>query len=175
MKRLRLPLLLVALAAGLYLAIVPPARREQAAAEREYAQVREQAQRLRVRLATQRRFSGDELEARARDGAAAVKALRAAALRATEIGAKAILKGTRVDGIYDRDPEKDGRAVMLPRLTYFDVLEKSLRVMDSTAITMAMEQHIPIIVFKMLEPGNMKRVVLGEAVGTIVETHGDER
>ena len=99
----------------------------------------------------------------------------AAALRATEIGAEAILKGTRVDGIYDRDPEKDGQAVMLPRLTYFDVLEKSLRVMDSTAITMAMEQHIPIIVFKMLEPGNMKRVVLGEAVGTIVETHGDER
>jgi uridylate kinase len=99
----------------------------------------------------------------------------AAALRATEIGAEAILKGTRVEGIYDRDPEKDGQAVMLPRLTYFDVLEKSLRVMDSTAITMAMEQHIPIIVFKMLEPGNMKRVVLGEAVGTIVETHGDER
>ena len=99
----------------------------------------------------------------------------AAALRATEIGAQAILKGTRVAGIYDRDPEKDGQAVMLPRLTYFDVLEKSLRVMDSTAITMAMEQHIPIIVFKMLEPGNMKRVVLGEAVGTIVETHGDER
>ena len=99
----------------------------------------------------------------------------AAALRATEIGAEAILKGTRVDGIYDRDPEKDGQAVMLPRLTYFDVLEKSLRVMDSTAITMAMEQHIPIIVFKMLEPGNMKKVVLGEEVGTIVETRGDER
>lgn len=99
----------------------------------------------------------------------------AAALRATEIGAVAILKGTRVAGIYDRDPEKDSRAVLLPRLTYFDVLEKSLRVMDSTAITMAMEQHIPIIVFKMLEPGNMKKVVLGEAVGTIVETHGDER
>jgi uridylate kinase len=99
----------------------------------------------------------------------------AAALRATEIGAMAILKGTRVDGIYDRDPEKDGQAVLLPRLTYFEVLEKSLRVMDSTAITMAMEQHIPIIVFKMLEPGNMKKVVLGEAVGTIVETRGDER
>jgi uridylate kinase len=99
----------------------------------------------------------------------------AAALRATEIGADAILKGTRVEGIFDRDPEKDAQARLLPRLTYFDVLEKSLRVMDSTAITMAMEQHIPIIVFKMLEPGNMKRVVLGEAVGTIVETHGDER
>jgi uridylate kinase len=99
----------------------------------------------------------------------------AAALRATEIGAEAILKGTRVAGIYDRDPEKNAQARMLPRLTYFDVLEKSLRVMDSTAITMAMEQHIPIIVFKLLEPGNMKKVVLGEMVGTIVETRGDER
>jgi uridylate kinase len=99
----------------------------------------------------------------------------AAALRATEIGAEAILKGTRVAGIYDRDPEKDAQAQMLPRLTYFEVLEKSLRVMDSTAITMAMEQHIPIIVFKLLEPGNMKKVVLGEMVGTIVETRGDER
>jgi uridylate kinase len=99
----------------------------------------------------------------------------AAALRATEIGAEAILKGTRVAGIYDRDPEKDAQAQMLPRLTYFDVLEKSLRVMDSTAITMAMEQHIPIIVFKLLEPGNMKKVVLGEVVGTIVETRRDER
>jgi uridylate kinase len=99
----------------------------------------------------------------------------AGALRATEIGAQAILKGTRVAGIYDRDPEKDDRARLLTRLTYFDVLEKSLRVMDSTAITMAMEQHIPIIVFKLLEPGNMKRVVLGEAVGTIVEKRDDER
>jgi uridylate kinase len=99
----------------------------------------------------------------------------AAALRATEIGAQAILKGTKVAGIYDRDPEKDDRAQMLPRLTYFEVLEKSLRVMDSTAITMAMEQHIPIIVFKLLEQGNMKKVVLGEKVGTIVEKRGDER
>jgi len=64
---------------------------------------------------------------------------------------------------------------LLPRLTYFEVLEKSLRVMDSTAIIMAMEQHIPIIVFKLLEPGNMKKVVLGETVGTIVEKRGDER
>ena len=99
----------------------------------------------------------------------------AAALRATEIGADAILKGTRVAGIYDRDPEKDAQAQMIPRLTYFEVLEKSLRVMDSTAITMAMEQNIPIIVFKLLEPGNMKKVVLGETVGTIVEKRGDER
>jgi len=99
----------------------------------------------------------------------------AAALRATEIRAEAILKGTRVAGIYDRDPEKDSGAQMLPRLTYFDVLEKSLRVMDSTAITMSMEQNIPIIVFKLLEPENMKKVVLGEILGTIVEKRSDER
>jgi len=93
----------------------------------------------------------------------------AAALRATEISADAILKGTRVDGIYDADPEKDAGATKLPRLTYFDVLEKSLRVMDSTAITMSMEQNIPIIVFKLLEPESMKKVVLGQMVGSIVE------
>jgi uridylate kinase len=100
----------------------------------------------------------------------------AAALRATEIGAQAILKGTKVAGIYDRDPEKDDRAVMLSRLTYFDILEKALKVMDSTAVTMSMEQDIPIIVFKLLEPGNMKKVVLGHKVGTIVEKSlGHER
>jgi uridylate kinase len=99
----------------------------------------------------------------------------AAALRATEIGARAILKGTKVSGIYDRDPEKDAQALMLPHLTYFDILEKGLRVMDSTAVTMSMEQKIPIIVFKLLEPGNMKKVVLGQEVGTLVESQGDER
>jgi uridylate kinase len=93
----------------------------------------------------------------------------AAALRATEIGAQALLKGTKVAGIYDRDPEKDAGARMLPHLTYFDILEKALRVMDSTAVTMSMEQNIPIIVFKLLEPGNMKKVVLGLEVGTLVE------
>jgi uridylate kinase len=93
----------------------------------------------------------------------------AAALRATEISADAILKGTRVDGIYNADPEKDAGAKKLPRLSYFDVLEKSLRVMDSTAITMSMEQNIPIIVFKLLEPESMKKVVLGQMVGSIVE------
>jgi uridylate kinase len=94
----------------------------------------------------------------------------AAALRATEIGAQAILKGTKVAGIYDRDPEKDTEALMLPRLTYFDILEKNLRVMDSTAVTMSREQKIPIIVFKLLEPGNMKKVVLGLEVGSLVES-----
>jgi uridylate kinase len=99
----------------------------------------------------------------------------AAALRATEIGAQAILKGTKVAGIYDRDPEKDASAIMLPRLTYFEILEKSLRVMDSTAVTMSMEQNIPIIVFKLLETGNMRKVVLGHKVGTLVERRGNER
>jgi uridylate kinase len=99
----------------------------------------------------------------------------AAALRATEIEAQAILKGTKVAGIYDRDPEKDHQARLLTRLTYFDILEKALKVMDSTAVTMSMEQNIPIIVFKLLEPGNMKKVVLGQDVGTIVESRGHER
>ncbi|MGA8571386.1 MAG: UMP kinase [Desulfobaccales bacterium] len=99
----------------------------------------------------------------------------AAALRASEIGAQLILKGTKVDGIYDRDPVIHPDARMLPRLTYFQILEKSLRVMDSTAVTLSMEQNIPIVVFKLLEPGNMKKVVLGLEVGTLVEKRPDER
>jgi uridylate kinase len=99
----------------------------------------------------------------------------AAALRAAEIGAQAILKGTKVAGIYDRDPEKDAQARMLSRLTYFEILEKALKVMDSTAVTMSMEHNIPIIVFKLLESGNMRKVVLGQEVGTIVESRGNER
>jgi uridylate kinase len=94
----------------------------------------------------------------------------AAALRASEIGAQAILKGTKVEGIYDMDPALYQEARMIRRLTYFEVLEKSLRVMDSTAVTMAMEQKIPIIVFKLLEPGNMAKVILGQEVGTLVES-----
>ncbi len=93
----------------------------------------------------------------------------AGALRATEIGAQAILKGTKVDGIYERDPLLDPQARLLPRLTYFEVLEKSLRVMDSTAVTMAMEQNLPIVVFKLLTPGNMVQVLLGRGTCTIVE------
>ena len=94
----------------------------------------------------------------------------AAALRASEIGAQAILKATKVDGIYDRDPVLDPEARMLRRLTYFEVLEKSLKVMDSTAVTMSMEQNIPIIVFKLMEQGNMLKVILGQEVGTVVES-----
>ena len=94
----------------------------------------------------------------------------AAALRASEIGAQAILKATKVEGIYDRDPVLDPEARMLRRLTYFEVLEKSLKVMDSTAVTMSMEQNIPIIVFKLLEQGNLLKVILGQEVGTLVKS-----
>lgn len=93
----------------------------------------------------------------------------AGALRAAEIGAEAIFKGTKVDGIYDRDPMTDPEAIFLPRLTYFEVLEKSLKVMDSTAVTMAMEHNLPIVVFKLLTPGNMVNVLLGQGICTIVE------
>jgi len=94
----------------------------------------------------------------------------AAALRASEIGAQAILKATKVEGIFDRDPVLDPKARMLRRLTYFEVLEKSLKVMDSTAVTMSMEQNIPIIVFKLLEQGNLLKVILGQEVGTLVKS-----
>jgi uridylate kinase len=99
----------------------------------------------------------------------------AAALRATEIGAEAILKGTKVDGIYDQDPVLHPQARKFDRLAYLEVIEKSLRVMDSTAVTMAMEQDIPIVVFRLLKPGNMKNVVLGLEVGTLVEKRPDEK
>jgi uridylate kinase len=93
----------------------------------------------------------------------------AAALRATEIGAQALLKGTKVDGVYDRDPLRDPSAKKFPHLGYMEVVQRGLRVMDTTAVTMALEQHLPIIVFKLLEPGNMRRLVLGESIGTVVE------
>ncbi|MEO5657132.1 MAG: UMP kinase [Nitrospiria bacterium] len=93
----------------------------------------------------------------------------AAALRAMEIGAEVILKGTKVDGVYDRDPMKDRSATMFSRLTFFDVIEKGLAVMDSTAVTLCMENRLPIIVFNLKEKDNIKRIVLGEALGTVVE------
>jgi uridylate kinase len=92
----------------------------------------------------------------------------AASLRAMEIHAEVILKATKVDGVYDRDPVKHPEAVMFQRLTYSQVLEKRLRVMDSTAITLCMENNVPIIVFNLIRGGNIMRVVLGEQVGTEV-------
>jgi uridylate kinase len=93
----------------------------------------------------------------------------AAALRAIEIEAGAILKGTRVDGIYDSDPEKNAAAILLPEVSYGDILKKDLRVMDLTAITLCRENKLPIIVFNVNKPGNLRRVVLGEAVGSRVK------
>ena len=92
-----------------------------------------------------------------------------AALRATEIGADVLLKATKVDGVYDRDPKKDSKAVRFERLSYLDVLNKGLAVMDSTAITLCMENKLPIVVFNGKVPGNLEKVVKGAAIGTKVE------
>jgi uridylate kinase len=92
----------------------------------------------------------------------------AAALRAMEIKAQVILKATRVDGVYDADPEKVKGAKKFDRISYLDVLKKGLAVMDSTAISLCMDNKMPIIVFNMNVPGNLKRVVLGEPVGSVV-------
>lgn len=93
----------------------------------------------------------------------------AATLRAIEVDAEVILKGTRVDGIYSADPEKDINAVKYERLTFKEVYEKGLNVMDMTAFTLSKENKLPILVFDMNKPGNLKKVVTGEAVGTLVQ------
>ena len=93
----------------------------------------------------------------------------AASLRAMEIGANVILKGTKVDGVYTADPKKDPNAVKFPRLTYIDVLKKGLQVMDATAISLCMDNSLPIIVFDVTTDGNVKKVVFGEEIGTIVK------
>jgi uridylate kinase len=92
----------------------------------------------------------------------------AAALRATEIGAEVILKATKVDGIYDSDPKKNPKAKRFAQIAYFDCLQKQLKVMDSTAFSLCMDNKMPIIVFDLFKPHNLKRVVMGEAVGTVV-------
>lgn len=92
----------------------------------------------------------------------------AATLRAIEIGADVILKGTRVDGIYDSDPEINANAVKYNSLTYGEVFEKDLKVMDMTAFTLSRENNLPIIVFDMNKEGNLLKVVEGETVGTLV-------
>jgi uridylate kinase len=93
----------------------------------------------------------------------------AAALRAQEIQAQVLLKATKVDGIYDRDPAVDPAAVKLERLTYQEVLRRHLRVMDLTAISLAEDNRLPVVVFDLLKPGNIRRVVMGEPVGSRVE------
>jgi uridylate kinase len=94
----------------------------------------------------------------------------AAALRAMEINADAILKATKVDGVYDRDPMGDPKARKFARLTYIDVLQKNLKVMDATAISLCMDNDLPIVVFNLTRRGNILKVVLGEKIGTVV--HG---
>lgn len=91
-----------------------------------------------------------------------------AALRANEIGAEVILKATKVDGIYDSDPKTNPRAKRFTRISYLDALQRQLKVMDSTAFSLCMDNKMPIIVFDLFKPHNIKRVVLGEPVGTLV-------
>ncbi len=90
----------------------------------------------------------------------------AAALRAMECHAEVILKATNVDGVYDADPQEDPSAQRFDRLTYIDVLSENLRVMDSTAVSLCMDNDLPIIVFDLNRPGNMRRVVFGSDIGT---------
>jgi uridylate kinase len=92
----------------------------------------------------------------------------AAALRANEMGAEAILKATKVDGIYDCDPKKNSKAKRFSHIKYIEALQRQLKVMDSTAFSLCMDNKMPIIVFDMFKPHNLKRVVMGEAVGTLV-------
>jgi uridylate kinase len=92
----------------------------------------------------------------------------AAALRAVEIGADVLLKGTRVDGVFTSDPEKDPKALKFEKISFEDVIAKRLKVMDSTAFTMCMENNMPVIVFDMNRTGNLKKLVNGEKTGTLV-------
>jgi uridylate kinase len=92
----------------------------------------------------------------------------AASLRAMELGADALLKATRVDGVYDKDP-KDPGATLLRKLTYLDVLQQNLKVMDSTAISLCMDNNLPVVVFNLLQRHNVLRVIEGDDVGTVVQ------
>lgn len=92
----------------------------------------------------------------------------AAALRATEIGAEVILKATKVDGVYDSDPKKNPNAKRFAQVSYLDALQKQLKVMDSTAFSLCMDNKMPIIVFDFFRPHNLKRVIMGEKIGTVV-------
>ena len=92
----------------------------------------------------------------------------AAALRATELGCEVLLKATKVDGVYSADPKTDPEAVRYDSLTYMDVLRDGLKVMDGTAITLCMENHLPVVVFDLFREGNIERVVRGETIGTTI-------
>jgi len=92
----------------------------------------------------------------------------AAALRAIEIGAEVILKATKVDGVYSSDPFKDQKAVKYDKLTYMEALNKQICVMDNTAISLCMDNHLPIIVFNFKKKGNIQKIVLGQKIGSII-------
>jgi uridylate kinase len=92
----------------------------------------------------------------------------AASLRAVEIGAEVIMKATKVDGVYTADPEKDASARLLKEVSYKEVLLKGLRVMDATAISLCMENDLPILVFRMGDGDNMRKALVGESIGTLV-------
>lgn len=93
----------------------------------------------------------------------------AAALRASELQADVILKATKVDGVYTDDPVKNKKATKFETLTFMEVLKRDLKVMDATAISMCMDNSLPIVVFDLLKPGNIMKVVLGEKIGTLVK------
>jgi uridylate kinase len=93
----------------------------------------------------------------------------AAALRGTEIKAEAILKATKVDGVYDKDPVKYSNAKIFKKIDYNGVLAKNLKVMDATAVSLCRENRLPIIVFNLLKKGNIKRVIMGKSIGTVIE------
>ena len=93
----------------------------------------------------------------------------AAALRAVEINAELLIKATKVDGIYDSDPKKNPDAKKFDRLTYMDALNKQLQVMDATAISLCMENHMPLMVLNLWEEGSLRKALMGEKVGTLVE------
>lgn len=93
----------------------------------------------------------------------------AAALRAMEINAEVILKATKVDGVYDRDPKKHSDAKKFDHLSYIDMLNKGLKVMDSTAVSLSMDNKLPIITFDLTKPGNILRVIMGEKIGTVIQ------
>lgn len=96
----------------------------------------------------------------------------AASLRAMEMHAEIIMKATKVEGVYDKDPVKHKDAVKFDELTFLDVLNKELKVMDSTSISLCMDHNLPILVFNMFKKGNIKRAVLGESIGTLVRKNG---
>jgi uridylate kinase len=97
----------------------------------------------------------------------------AASLRAVEIEAEILVKGTKVDGVYSADPEKDSDAELFSHLSYLDILKLGLNVMDATAVSLCMDNKLPILVYNLTEPGYLKRIVEGENIGTFVEEAPD--